>query len=168
VPNGHGVQAVFGFRRKTSANSGGEGGSPSPLQKLVILAAALVVSTGAFVGISNAVAVSSLPATVYTGCVSQVGGTLYNVTSSPAKPKSCFFHDAQVSWNQTGAQGVAGATGATGATGAAGATGVTGVTGASGAIGATSLPFPLVWDVMNWSNKWKNSNEKTTVSHNQT
>jgi hypothetical protein len=50
-------------------------------------------------------------------------------------PPTCPSGTTEVSWNQTGPQGIPGATGATGATGPQGPIGLTGATGPTGAIG---------------------------------
>jgi hypothetical protein len=57
------------------------------------------------------------------------------IGDSPAK--SCPKPGVQISWSQTGPQGLTGATGPTGATGANGQTGATGQTGSTGPAGAT-------------------------------
>ena len=82
-----------------------------------------------------ALAASSPSANVYKGCLSSTGA-LYNVHLNPSKAPTCWLHDKQITWNQTGPTGPAGATGAAGAAGPQGLKGDTGAAGPTGTDGA--------------------------------
>lgn len=86
--------------------------------------------------------------TTFQGCLSRTVGAVYNVHLNPATAPRCLSHDTQISWNQTGPQGVPGTAGATGPAGAAGVAGPQGLKGDTGAqgpkgdTGATGLQGP--------------------------
>ena len=74
----------------------------------VIVAATAVIAGG---GSAAALASSNSPGTVFHGCLSQVGGLMYGVTTNPGQQPRCRVRDQQVSWNQTGPQGPQGPAG---------------------------------------------------------
>ena len=84
--------------------------------RVLTLGAVAAVAVVVAAGYGYAAITASDP--VYTGCLK--GGALSNVAVGTAPFKNCGKNAAQISWNQTGPQGLPGPTGATGATGATG------------------------------------------------
>jgi hypothetical protein len=101
--------------------------------------AAIAVAGGAV-----ALATTGSSSAVYKGCLSHVGGLLYNVQVNPGANPKCLAHDTTISWNQSGPPGATGAGGAQGLKGDTGATGPRGAdgTGATGAQGAPGQQGP--------------------------
>lgn len=102
------------------------------VKRLLIAAAAVLVTLGAGSGIAAAAGTVTLPfsgdGNTINGCYSP-GGQLKVLTAHHA---SCPRGMTPIHWNVTGPQGVRGPTGATGATGPQGPTGATGATGPQG------------------------------------
>ena len=100
----------------------------------------LVVLCGVGLALAAGIAYATIPSGgVYTACMLKNVGTIRLI--DPSLPASnplghCISLEQQITFNQTGQQGLAGPTGVTGAAGATGATGATGPGGATGATGA--------------------------------
>jgi hypothetical protein len=109
--------------------------SPFTRRAALVVAAAAVLAGG---GSAVAVASSSPAPTVLRGCVSQFGGLLYDVTTNPGQQLRC-PHDQQISWNQTGPQGLPGPAGSPGPAGPSGLTGLYWVSGTFGVAPGTTL-----------------------------
>jgi Collagen triple helix repeat (20 copies) len=100
--------------------------------------AVAVISVAVVLGAGYAYGAITTTNNQYTGCLKT--GQLYNVAVGTAPTSACIKPGTQISWSQTGPQGVTGATGPTGAKGDTGATGLTGATGATGDTGPTGAP----------------------------
>jgi hypothetical protein len=118
------------------------------LSRRVVIAAGSVVAIAA-AGSAVALATTSSPSpTVYKGCLSHLGGLLYNVEVNPSSAPRCLAHDTSISWNQsgpagpTGTSGPQGLKGDPGPAGRDGAPGATGPQGPAGNDGATGQQGP--------------------------
>jgi hypothetical protein len=97
---------------------------PHPSRRLAIAGGALAAV--ALAGGAVALATASSSSAVYKGCLSRVGGLLYNVQVNPGTDPKCLARDTVISWNQSGPPGVTGGAGTQGVKGDTGATGPTG------------------------------------------
>jgi hypothetical protein len=119
---------------------------PRLTRRAAVCGAALVAL--AVGGAAMAVARSSDSGAAYRGCLSNVGGLIYNVKVDAPSMPACLGRDKQISWNQSGPGGAPGvpgqrgATGATGAKGAPGPAGAKGATGSEGPVGPAGAPGP--------------------------
>jgi hypothetical protein len=114
---------------------------PRLTRRLAVCGAAVVAL--AIGGAAMALARSSDSGAAYQGCLSNVGGLIYNVKVNAPSAPACLGRDKQISWNQSGPAGAPGATGAPGPRGAAGAAGAKGAPGAAGAKGDSGAAGPV-------------------------
>jgi hypothetical protein len=117
----------------------------------ILLSRRLAIGGGVFAAVAVAggvaLATTSSSSAVYKGCLSHVGGVLYNVQVNPGSAPKCLAHDTVISWNESGPPGVTGGAGPQGLKGDPGATGPqgangSGVTGPQGAQGDTGPAGP--------------------------
>lgn len=97
-----------------------------------------MLAAGLLLG-AAAVAAAADIGTQYTGCLTK-DGTLYKVAVGTAPKLACSKTEQQVTWSQTGPQGIQGIQGIQGVAGPSGEPGPSGVPGKDGAAGADGLP----------------------------
>lgn len=117
---------------------------------------------GALLGLGLAlmcgtVALAAIPGAggVISGCYTKTNGALRVIDT--AAGQTCTNKELQLTWSQTGPQGLTGATGATGAAGPKGDTGpqgLPGVAGPKGDKGDPGAPGPAGPKGINWRDEW--------------
>jgi type VI secretion system secreted protein Hcp len=100
----------------------------------------VLLAVVAALGLVAGIAYSAIPDSggVYTACVQKSTGAVRLIDPSVSTNR-CTSAESQVSWNQTGQQGLKGATGDQGKTGATGPQGLKGDPGASGTGGSAPI-----------------------------
>jgi hypothetical protein len=111
--------------------------------KRVIVTAAIMAFLVGGAGLSTAYASSSNSSspTTYQGCVTKIGGALYDITANGTVP-SCFKGDQVISWSQAGPAGPTGPAGPAGPAGQPGTAGPAGTAGPMGTAGPAGPPGP--------------------------
>jgi hypothetical protein len=109
-------------------------------RSIVLTVAALVLGGGVLAGVASASAAPSPQQ--YTACLNRALGLILNTAIGTSPRFPCVGSLVQITWSQTGPQGLQGATGPAGPAGPAGQTGAIGPAGPAGPQGATGAAGP--------------------------